>query len=129
MSDLFLKLSQKGSRRWIVDADISGCFDHISHRHIEQTLQKWHVQDKLIATIHKMLKAKIFYDGQIVDNESGTPQGGVVSPMLANVALTRFDEYCHSQFGWREVSPIVRYADDCAPRTLKPIGIETPNAI
>lgn len=77
MSDLFVKLSQKGCRQWIVDADISGCFDHISHHHIEQTLQKWHVQGNLVTVIHKMLKAKIFDNGQIVDNESGTPQGSI----------------------------------------------------
>jgi len=62
-----------------------------------------------------MLKSKIFYDGNITDSEMGTPQGGVISPLLANVALTSLDEFCQ-QFGRKNsnytVSPIVRYADD-----------------
>jgi RNA-directed DNA polymerase len=58
-----------------------------------QNLHKWHIKEGIIMTIHKMLRAKIFYDGNIIDNENGTPQGGVISPLLANVALTCLDEY------------------------------------
>lgn len=61
---------------------------------------------------HKaILKSDIFHDGQVYDSESGTPQGGLISPLLANVALTSLDYYCE-QFGSRKSNPIVRYADD-----------------
>lgn len=83
-------------------------------------MRKWHVQENRVTTIHEMLKSKIFSDEKLMDNENGTPQGGVISPMLANVALTGFDENCHEKFGWNcntkegryKVSPLVRYADD-----------------
>jgi RNA-directed DNA polymerase len=62
-----------------------------------------------------MLKSEIFYGGNLTDSEMGTPQGGVISPLLANVALTTLDEFCQ-RFGRKHnkqiVSPIVRYADD-----------------
>ena len=111
IEDLFGKLSRKGSRRWIVEGDISGCFNHISHCHIIKTLRDWHTPIWAIDVIHKMLKAKIFYNGQAFPSNEGTQQGGPISPILANVALTALDEYCE-KFGWNAVSPITRFADD-----------------
>ena len=46
-----------------------------------------------------MLKAKLFFEDVIHDVDTGTPQGGILSPMLANVALTALDEYCQREFG------------------------------
>ena len=67
-----------------------------------------------------MLKAKIFYNGKVFDNQTGTPQGGVISPLLANVALTSFDHYISLKYGKtsyhgkgkHQTSPMIRYADD-----------------
>ena len=56
--DLFTKLSRKGSKRWVVEGDISGCFDHISHNHIVKTLQKWYVPKWATEVITKQLKSK-----------------------------------------------------------------------
>ena len=120
MSDVFNKISQATSRQWVIEGDIKGCFDNINHDHITDTLKSWHVTDGINQTIGQMLKSEIFYGGYITDSEKGTPQGGVISPLLANVALTTLDEYCQ-QFGRKAgnkdgrrytVSPIVRYADD-----------------
>ena len=66
-----------------------------------------------------MLKSKVFHDGVAFPTEQGTPQGGTLSPLLANVALTALDEFC-LRFGWQAynkegryiVNPIVRFADD-----------------
>jgi RNA-directed DNA polymerase len=108
-------MSQKTSRQWVIEGDIKGCFDNINHSHITDTLRTWHITDGINQSIGQMLKSKIFYDGSITDSEMGTPQGGVISPLLANVALTTLDKYCQ-QFGRKNsrytVSPIVRYADD-----------------
>jgi RNA-directed DNA polymerase len=120
MSDIFNKMSHKTSKQWVIEGDIKGCFDNINHNYITDTLKSWHVTDGINQSIGQMLKSKIFDDGNITDSEMGTPQGGVISPLLANVALTSLDEYCQ-QFGRKSVnkdgryaivSPIVRYADD-----------------
>ncbi len=115
MSHVFNKLSHKTSRQWVIEGDIKGCFDHINHNHITDTLKSWQIVGGINQTIGQMLKSEIFYGNNLSDNEKGTPQGGVISPLLANVALTTLDEYCQ-QFGrnhnGKTVSPIVRYADD-----------------
>lgn len=121
VADLFNKLSHKGSRRWIVEGDISGCFDTISHAHIQNQLLAYNVPMGITKVIGQMLVSQIFHNGEIYDTESGTPQGGVLSPLLANVALTTLDQFC-TRFSWQykadglthTVNPIVRYADDFA---------------
>ena len=115
IQDLFTKLSQKTGRRWIVEGDIKSCFDHIDHRHILNTLFKWEIPKNIVRTIEKMLKAGIMENQRISPSEEGTPQGGIISPMLANVALTMLDERFKERFGYKrkkEVNPMVRYADD-----------------
>ena len=129
IAHLFVGLSKKGSKRYIVEGDIKGCFDNINHEHILDTLKDWKVKSQIIQMIKAMQKAKIFHNGQVYDNEKGTPQGGVISPMLANVALTAFDTHIeenHSRYkrnlppkvyNGRRVSSwgkrqMIRYADD-----------------
>ena len=106
MMDIFVKYNKKTSKRWVVEGDIKGCFDNIRHSHILETLKSWKVNDWVILLIEKMLKS----GGKI-----GTPQGGVISPMLANVALTCLDNEM-AEYGKRtyrhKTNPIVRYADD-----------------
>lgn len=109
---LFNKLARRGSKQWIVEGDISGCFDNIAHDHILNNLEKWNTPEYIRLTIGKMLKAKIFEQGTDIENETGTPQGGVLSPMLANVALTTLDEYGRKYRDRNQSNPIVRYADD-----------------
>jgi RNA-directed DNA polymerase len=104
--DIFIKLGRKVSRRWIVEGDIKGCFDNIKHSHILETLSIWGVSSWIINLIEKMLSS----GGKV-----GTPQGGIISPMLANVALTCLDQRMEA-YGKKRIeskmNPIVRYADD-----------------
>ena len=117
IQDLFAKLSQKTSRRWIVEGDIKGCFDHIKHDHIISTLRKWDIPKGIITVISKMLKAGIMEKMIVSPSEEGTPQGGIISPMLANVALSYLDETVRDKYGYSyphgrfQTNPIVRYAD------------------
>ncbi len=122
---LFNKLNRKNSHRWVIEGDIAKCFDNISHDHILNTLKSWHVPSNITNIIGKMLKSKIFSDDELHDVNTGTPQGGLLSPMLANVALTALDDYCCKTFGIKVRrskanggsyinNPIVRYADDFA---------------
>ena len=117
VQDLFTKLSQKTSRRWIVEGDIKGCFDHIKHSHIISTLEKWGIPKDTTTKITEMLKAGVMEDLIVSPSEEGTPQGGIISPMLANVALTYLDELVRGKWGYSynkkpPINPIVRYADD-----------------
>jgi len=119
VADIFNKMCHVGSRQWVVEGDIKSCFDQISHDHIINTLKEWHVPTWICNLIRQMLESQIVCNGEMFPSAQGTPQGGVISPLLANVALTTLDEYCQN-FGWKykdkgktvTASPIIRYADD-----------------
>ena len=112
--DLHNKLSKKTSRRWIVEGDIKGCFDHIKHTHIISTLWEWDIPNSAITIIEKMLKAGIMEEIALSPSDEGTPQGGIISPLLSNVALTHLDEVIRDRYSYFHIktNPIVRYADD-----------------
>ena len=120
---LFNKLSQRGSKQWVIEGDIRGCFDNISHEHILKTLKSWEVKKNIANIIERMLKSEILFKDITQKVDTGTPQGGILSPMLANVALTALDDYCNENFGvlvynskkrggQHIQNPIVRFADD-----------------
>lgn len=114
MSQLFVSLSKQNSAAWVLEADIKGCFDHINH----DWLITHSRMDKDI--LRRWLKAGTLYQGRIEDTESGTPQGGIISPTLANVALNGLEsqlaEHLKAKLGARKVRKllinVVRYADD-----------------
>ena len=111
IADIFIKLSRKTSKKWVIEGDIKGCFDFISHDHIIEMLKQWKVPNQVRDIILQMLKSNISFDEKLSPSEAGTPQGGVISPMLANVALTSLDNAVEEWHNW-ESNPIVRYADD-----------------
>ena len=112
----------RGTYGYVVEADIKGFFDNMDHNWIIETL-KQRIDDKaFLNLILKWLKAGILdTDGKIIDPESGTPQGGIVSPILANVylhfALDLWFEKCVKK-NCKGEAMLVRYADDfvCAFR-------------
>lgn len=113
IEDIFAKVSRKASRQWIVEGDIKGCFNHIRHSHITETLEEWGIGETMRTIIDRMLKSGIMKDGVTTVTSEGTPQGGVISPLLANVALTCLDnEMVKHDFHHKAMNPIVRYADD-----------------
>ncbi|GAB6669154.1 group II intron reverse transcriptase [Bacillus cereus] len=84
---------------WVIEGDIKGCFDNIKHGILLNILRKKIADEKFIELINVFLKSgyQMGYgtDGKlpIFKTESGTPQGGIVSPVLANIYLNEFDEY------------------------------------
>jgi len=114
MSQIFVAMSQKGSARWVLEADIKGCFDHINHEWLENHVP----MDKEI--LRKWLKAGLIYKGQLQATEAGTPQGGIISPTLANVTLNGLEReliaHLGAKFGIAKAKKlkvnVVRYADD-----------------
>ncbi|MDK3024436.1 group II intron reverse transcriptase/maturase [Cupriavidus taiwanensis] len=114
MSQLFVNLSRGHSAQWILEADIKGCFDHISHDWLERNVP----MDRAI--LRKWLKAGVVFQGQFQATEAGTPQGGIISPTLANVALNGLERQLVASFekklGVAKTRKLkvnlVRYADD-----------------
>lgn len=89
-------LSQQNNLHYVVDVDIKGFFDNINQGKLIKQLWTLGIRDKsLIAVISKMLKAEI---ENIGIPDKGTPQGGILSPLLANVVLNEFDWWIASQF-------------------------------
>ncbi len=115
---IFIALGQKGSSRWIFDADISGCFDAIAHKPLLLKLPTF------TRTIERWLKAGSIDMGAWHASEAGTPQGGILSPVLANVALDGMERLfgCEdndgnpvkavTKRGMDKSVVLIRYADD-----------------
>ena len=114
MSQIFVAMSQKGFARWVLEADIKGCFDWINHDWLETHVP----MDRKI--LRKWLKAGLIYKGQLQATEAGTPQGGIISPTLANVTLNGLERklisHLGAKFGTKMAKKlkvnVVRYADD-----------------
>lgn len=107
---------QKGKVNWVLDMDISKFFDTISHRELMFMVRRRVVDRSILRLIGKWLRAGVVEeDGRVRRSKGGTPQGGVISPLLANIFLHYVvDEYVHA---WRKKDAqgevyIVRYADD-----------------
>ncbi len=115
MSQCFKVLSFKRSPQWILEGDIKGCFDHISHSWMGKNIP----MDKTV--LHKWLKAGYVEKRILFPTEEGTPQGGIVSPTLANMALDGLQPLLAKHFPrekwkdgkkWSPKVNLVRYADD-----------------
>jgi RNA-directed DNA polymerase len=107
---------QKGKVSWVLDADISRFFDTIDHKELMAVIRHRVIDRSLLRLIGKWLAVGVVEeDGRRVREKRGTPQGGVISPLLANIFLHEVvDNYVHE---WRKRKArgevyIVRYADD-----------------
>jgi retron-type reverse transcriptase len=110
----------QGRYEFVVEADIKGFFDHIEHDWMRKMLARRISDGAMLGLIRKWLKAGVLEpDGRVLKPEGGTPQGGIVSPVLANVYLHYvLDLWFEHRVrkGNRGQSRLFRYADDCAPR-------------
>ncbi|WEM42113.1 group II intron reverse transcriptase/maturase [Photobacterium sp. DA100] len=109
----FVNLSRKSSAQWVLEGDIKGCFDHISHDWLIANIPI----DKVV--LRKWLKSGFMQSGKLNPTEAGTPQGGIISPVLANMALDGLEAVLESHFGKKNTKAsyktkvnYVRYADD-----------------
>lgn len=110
MGQLFICLSKKVSAEWVLEADIKGCFDHINHDWLIANVPT----DKTI--LRKWLKAGVIHKGQLQATDAGTPQGGIISPTLANIVLDGLESQLKQHLGVTKAKKlkinVVRYADD-----------------
>jgi len=93
--------------RWVVDVDIKGFFDNIPHDLIMNSVAARIADGNILNLIEKLLNSGVMEDGKITPTTKGTPQGGVISPLLANITLDHLDWFLDEQ-GFN----FVRYADD-----------------
>jgi RNA-directed DNA polymerase len=94
-------------REWIVDADLRDFFGSVDHEKLLTLVAQRVADGRVLRLLQAMLKAGSYGQGRLFPTERGTPQGGVVSPLLSNILLTPFDREMH-QKGYR----LTRYADD-----------------
>jgi RNA-directed DNA polymerase len=101
--------------QWVVEADIKGFFNHVNHQHLMRFIEHPIADSSLQRLIQRFLKAGILEDGMFYDTDEGTPQGGLVSPVLANIYLHYvLDLWFEERFakGCQGKAQLVRYADD-----------------
>ena len=79
--------------KWFVEGDIKGFFDNIDHNVMINVLRKRIRDERFLRLIRKFLNAGYMEDNQLHQSYSGTPQGGIISPILANIYLDQFDKY------------------------------------
>ncbi|EHD0103835.1 group II intron reverse transcriptase/maturase, partial [Vibrio vulnificus] len=91
----------------VVDMDLSKCFDKLDHELILRSIRTRVTDGSVLALINQFLKSGVMVDGHWQQTELGSPQGGVISPLIANIYLDAFDQEMRKR-GHR----IVRYADD-----------------
>jgi len=94
-------------RRWVVETDIANCFSAIPHKELMHAIEERVCDQTILKLLRAILRAGVMEDGQVRTAVTGTPQGGVASPVLCNVYLHRLDR------AWDEADGVlVRYADD-----------------
>ena len=105
ISQCFNVLSRKRSAHWVLEADIKGCIDNISHQ--------WLIDNILInkTILRRWLKAGYIENHKLFPTDEGTPQGGIISPTIANMALDGIDKEL-STLSEKHKIHLVRYADD-----------------
>ena len=95
----------------VIDADIQGFFDNIPHEKLLRTVARRVSDGKMLRLIKLFLKAPIQEGGRLHKCNRGTPQGGVISPLLANIYLNHLDQFWVRK-GYDRYAKLVRYADD-----------------
>jgi RNA-directed DNA polymerase len=121
-----MRLLASNSYEWVLEADIAACFDEISHPALMDRVRHRIGDKRVLAVVKAFLKAGILSEaGDLKGTDTGTPQGGILSPLLANVALSVLDEHFAEKWTDRVQRAkrrrhglanhrLIRYADDFA---------------
>jgi len=124
VAEIHYLASPSRNYEWVLEADIAACFDEISHSALLQRVRGRIADKRLLGLVKAFLKAGILTEGGAQqDTSTGTPQGGIVSPLLANIALSTLDDHFAERWGNRAERAkrrrhglpnyrLIRYADD-----------------
>nr|WP_240159887.1 group II intron reverse transcriptase/maturase [Paenibacillus aceris] len=99
-----------GVINWVVDVEITGYFDNISHSKLMKLVEERICDRRILKLIRQWLEAGVMKDGVWHKTEIGSPQGGVISPLLANIYLNYLDTIWEKRFS--HLGKLIRYADD-----------------
>ena len=105
-----IRIQTRNGYCWIIDADIKGYFDNINHGKLMQLLEQRLSDRRMLKLIRKWLEAGIMEEGKYRKSLIGSPQGGVISPLLSNIYLNYMDYYWEKHY--KHLGKLVRYADD-----------------
>lgn len=97
-------------QNWVIDADIEAFFDRIDHTKLLSLVAKRINDRRMLKLLRQWLKAGVLSDGELLPSEQGVPQGGVISPLLANIVLHELDRLWEDRC--RHLGQLIRYADD-----------------
>jgi RNA-directed DNA polymerase len=138
IAEIHFLASPTRNYEWVFEADITACFDEIDHVALMDRVQHRIADKRVLGWVKAFLRAGILTEeGQDRETITGTPQGGILSPLLANIALSVLDEHFARKWAalgpeWKRIKHrraggpvmrLVRYADDCAPRTLREVAM------
>jgi RNA-directed DNA polymerase len=106
-------------RRWVVDMDLSKCFDRLSHELILKGVKCKVTDGSVLKLLQQFLSSGVMEGNEVIPTIKGSPQGGVISPLLSNIYLDAFDQEME-----RRGHRIVRYADDILVLCISRVGAE-----
>jgi retron-type reverse transcriptase len=93
------RLTGNGSSyQWVIEGDIASYFDTIPHRRLIKAVKKRVADRDIRELLWKFLRAGVMHRGEVQETLTGTPQGGIVSPLLANIYLHQLDRYMESNY-------------------------------
>jgi group II intron reverse transcriptase/maturase len=98
----------QADRHWVVDVDLAQFFDRVNHDMLMGLLAKRIADPRVLTLVRRYLEAGVLVSGVVMERDEGTPQGGPLSPLLANILLDGVDQELE-----RRGHAFVRYADDC----------------
>jgi RNA-directed DNA polymerase len=101
--------ARDASRRWVVDADIEDCFGSLDHRRLVGQVRAWVQEPAVVALVEKWLRARIYNPARGLPATAAASQGGVITPLLANLYLHAFDVQVTRIVSY---GTLVRFADD-----------------
>ncbi len=106
IAQCFLSLSRRTSAQWVLEGDIKACFDEIDHQWLMEPICTYR------RLLHQWLAAGYIEEGSFYDTQAGSPQGGIVSPALANMVLDGLEAVVKQAVAKTDKVNFVRYADD-----------------
>jgi group II intron reverse transcriptase/maturase len=93
------RITTQNKYLWVIEGDIKGCFDHVQHDLLIKLIQRRVKDQSILHLIKQMLKAGVIENGQYQATLEGTPQGGILSPLLTNIYLHEFDGWWWHKYG------------------------------